>query len=395
MTVTKEQHASENAMRRTKRTTGEMTGGATRLLPVDALRSLIMVLMALDHANHFVAQKHSPGEYWGGPLPVYPDALAFLTRFVTHLCAPGFFFLMGVGMVLFADSRRKGGWGEAAIAGHFLLRGGLLIALQFLIVNRAWELSPGGWVPDVYVGVLFALGGAMILSGGMLLRLEPTVLLGLTAVLVIGSELLTPEPGSWNRPFTLVQRLVVVPGGDAGLWVNYPILPWLGLVTFGMAFGHWIVDDARRAFERAITLGVAFILAFTVIRILDGFGNIRPRAGNPWVDFLNVVKYPPSASFSLLTMGVNLIILGMVARVPGRLQPALQPLSVFGRVPLFFYLVHLFLYAVLGRCLTRGGTGILRMYLYWLLGLAILYPVSDWYGRLKRRWPANPALRFV
>jgi uncharacterized membrane protein len=196
--------------------------------------------MALDHANHVVAQQHSPGEYWGGPLPVYPDALAFLTRFVTHLCAPGFFFLMGVGIVLFADSRRRRGWDEGTIGAHFLIRGVLLIALQFLIVNRAWELSPGGWVPDVYVGVLFALGGAMILSGGTLLWLGPWYLLGLTLALLIGTELLTPNSALWERPFPLVQQLLLVPGGDAGLWVNYPLLPWLGLVTFGMAFGHWV-----------------------------------------------------------------------------------------------------------------------------------------------------------
>jgi len=79
-----------------------------------------MVLMALDHANHFVAQQHSPGEYWGGSFPVYHSTLAFLTRLVTHLSAPGFFFLMGVGMVLFAHSRRKRGWGEGAIVRQFL-----------------------------------------------------------------------------------------------------------------------------------------------------------------------------------------------------------------------------------------------------------------------------------
>jgi uncharacterized membrane protein len=353
-----------------------------------------MVLMALDHANHFVAQQHSPGEYWGGVFPGYRDAFAFITRFVTHLCAPGFFFLMGVGMVLFAHSRRRRGWGKGAIAGHFLLRGGLLIALQFLVVNSAWELSPGGWVPDVYVGVLFALGGAMMLGGALVWR-EPRYLVGLTLTLVVGTELLTPQPALWNRPFSLLQRLLLVPGGGARLWVNYPLLPWLELVTFGMAFEHWLVDDARSAFARAIKLGAAFIFGFLVLRMLDGFGNIRPRAGDRWIDFLNVVKYPPSISFSLLTMGTNLIILGLLARVGPRLQDLMRPLSVFGRVPLFFYLAHLFLYAGLGLWLTPGGTGILQMYLYWLPGLALLYPACEWYGRLKRRQPPHPVLRFV
>ena len=156
---------------------------APRFLPLDALRGLIMVFMALDHANHFIAQQHSPGEYWGGRFPVYHGTLPFLTRLVTHPCAPGFFFLMGVGMLLFAHSRRKQGWSEGGIIRHFLIRGGLLIALQLLVVNRAWELSAGGWGLDIYIGVLFALGGTMIL-GNLLLWLKPTVLLALTAVLV-------------------------------------------------------------------------------------------------------------------------------------------------------------------------------------------------------------------
>jgi uncharacterized membrane protein len=367
---------------------------ASRLLPLDALRGLIMVLMALDHANHFIAQQHSPGEYWGGRFPIYHDALAFLTRFVTHLCAPGFFFLMGVGMLLFAHSRRKGGWSEWAIIRHFLIRGGLLIALQLLVVTRAWELSPGGWALELYIGVLFALGGAMIL-GSLLLWLQPKVLLALTAVLVFGTELLTPTPSLWNQIFQPLSRLLLVPGGNLELWVNYPVLPWLELVTLGMVFGHWLVDDHRKAFERALKFGIAFILVFLVLRTLDGFGNIRPRAGNTWFDFLNPVKYPPSITFNLLTMGVNLIIMGLLARASEGLKRFFQPLVVFGRTPLFFYLTHLFLYVGLGLWLTPDGTSIPKMYRYWLLGLLILYPLCLWYGQLKHRQPANSILRFL
>jgi uncharacterized membrane protein len=374
--------------------TPEKTGcKASRLPPLDALRGLIMVLMALDHANHFIAQQHSPGEYWGGRFPVYPDALPFLTRLVTHLCAPGFFFLMGVGMLLFAHSRRKQGWSEWAIIRHFLIRGGLLIALQLLVVNRAWELSAGGWGLELYIGVLFALGGTMIL-GSLLLWLKPKVLLALTALLVLGTELLAPGPSLWNQVFQPLKRLLLVPSGNLALWVNYPVLPWLELVTLGMVFGHWLVDDPRKAFERVLKLGAAFVLGFLVLRYLDGFGNIRPRGGDTWIHFLNVVKYPPSITFNLLTMGVNLLIMGLFAQAGGKLQQFLQPLLVFGRVPLFFYLTHLFLYARLGLWLTPDGTGIPRMYPYWLLGLLILYPLCLWYGQLKHRQAANSILRF-
>ena len=365
---------------------------ASRLFPIDALRGLIIVLMALDHASHFVAQQHSPGEYWGGSFPVYPNALAFLTRWVTHLAAPGFFFLMGAGMALFASSRKRWGWSRWAITRHFLLRGALLIALQFLLVNGAWELSPGGWGLSIYVGVLYALGGAMML-GGLIWWLNPRALLALTVVLLLGTELLAPAPNVWSQHFSLLSRLALVPGGSRELFVNYPILPWMELVTLGLAFGYGVVGNPRRAFKRAMPLGAILLLAFLLLRAPDGFGNIRPREGNTWIDFLNVVKYPPSITFTLLTMGLNLVLLGFLARIDGRLRRFLQPLVVFGRVPLFFYLTHLFLYAGLGNLLTPHGTGLPVMFLYWLLGVVILYPLCLLYGRFQDRQPPNSIAR--
>jgi uncharacterized membrane protein len=366
---------------------------ATRLFPIDALRGLIIVLMALDHAKRFVAQIHAPGEFWGGSFPSYSAALPFMTRLVTHLAAPGFFFLMGIGMVLFAVSRRKRGWSEWAIVGHFVARGGLLITLQLLLVNRAWELSPGGWGLDLYLGVFFALGGTMIL-GSVLLWLKPTFHLALTLLLALGTALLAPGPDQWYRSFPALQRLLLIPGGELGRWVSYPVLPWMGLVTFGMYFGGWLIKDAKRAFTSALPLGGAFILAFFALRALDDFGNIRPRAGDSWIDWLNVVKYPPSLTFTLMTSGVNLILLGLLAQASAKLRRFFQPLVVFGRVPLFFYLTHLFLYIGLGYLLTPDGTSIPAMVPYWLLGLLILFPLSLWYGRLKHRQPANSILRF-
>jgi uncharacterized membrane protein len=384
-----------------------VTTASSRVTAVDSLRGLIMVLMALDHANLLVAQKHSAGEYWGGPFPVYSNTLAFVTRLLTHPSAPGFFTLMGVSMVLFAGSRGQRGcvasrdqrsWGRLAIMRHFWIRGALLMVLQFLIVNRAWELSPAGWGTEIYIGVLFALGGGMILAS-LLLWWKPTYLLAAAFALFVGTELLHPDPSLWGRvPISGIDRLnllLIRPGGDAHLWSNYQVIPWLELVIFGMAFGRWLLEDARKALERAFKLGVAFLVAFVIIRYLDGFGNIRPRMGDRWIDFLNVVKYPPSMTFTLLTMGANLIILGLLGRAGDGMQRFLRPLVVFGQVPLYFYVTHIPLYAALGHLLTPTGTSIRAMYPYWLLGLAILYPWCLWYGRLKQRQPADSILRFL
>ncbi|MGD8864584.1 MAG: heparan-alpha-glucosaminide N-acetyltransferase domain-containing protein, partial [Anaerolineales bacterium] len=129
----------------------------SRIEPIDAFRGLIIILMALDHANYFIAQRHPSGEHWGGPFPSYDDPIAFLTRFVTHLSAPGFFFLMGMGMMLFAERRAGRGWPRQKIRRHLALRGLILIVLQFVIVNPIWKISPIPF-PDWYQGVLVALG---------------------------------------------------------------------------------------------------------------------------------------------------------------------------------------------------------------------------------------------
>ena len=368
-----------------------------RLFAVDALRGLIIVFMALDHANMFIAHKHSPGEYWGSGFPIYYDLLAFLTRFVTHFSAPGFFFLMGVSMLLFADARQKRGWGKWAVISHFLIRGVILIAIQVLLVNQAWELSGDGW-PTIYIGVLFALGSAMIISS-LLLWLKPIYLLLLAAALFIGTEFLVPAPELWGtfqftNPNDYIKAIWIFPSGNATLWSNYPILPWLELVVFGILFGKWILKDQKQAYSGAFKIGLGFLLAFVVIRYLDGFGNILPRMGNTWIDFLNLVKYPPSITFSLLTMGINLVVLGLFSTANEKVQIFFSPLVVYGRAPLFFYVIHLFLYAGLGLWLAPEGTSLLAMYPYWLLGLLLLFPVCFLYGRLKQRPQVNRVLRY-
>ncbi|MFQ5923366.1 MAG: DUF1624 domain-containing protein [Anaerolineales bacterium] len=366
----------------------------SRYLALDALRGLIIVLMALDHANYFVAQQHSSGEHWGGAFPAYSDGLTFLTRWVTHPVAPAFMFLMGAGMTLFAHSRRNKGWSEWEIIRHFLIRGGLLITLQLLVVNRAWQLGPTPF-PSVYIGVLFALGGGMIL-GSLFLRLGAWQLVSVAIALFIGTELLNPNPSEWGQIFDNPAGLLFgYSGGSMEFWSNYPILPWFELVIFGMAFGRWMIRDPERALNTGLALGLLFLIGFVILRTLDGFGNIRPRAADTWIDYLNVVKYPPAMTFTLVTMGLNLIVLWLFSKAGDLGRRLLRPFVVFGKAPLFFYLSHLFLYAVIGILFARSGTSIPEMYPYWLLGLLILFPPTLWYGVFKHRQPPNSLLRFL
>ena len=132
-----------------------------------------------------------------------------------------------------------------------------------------------------------------------------------------------------------------------------------------------------------------------VVRTLDGFGNVRPRMDNSWIDFFNPVKYPPSMAFTLMTTGGNLILLSVFSRVWEGAQRVLQPLVVFGRAPLFFYVLHLFLYAGMGYLLAPDGTSVPLVYPLWLLGLLLLFPLCLGYGEFKHRQSPGSVLRFL
>jgi uncharacterized membrane protein len=215
-------------------------------------------------------------------------------------------------------------------------------------------------------------------------------------MLFVGTELLHPAPALWGKlNLDALNLLLLRPGGDEYLWSNYPILPWLELVIFGMLLGRWIRRKPEHTLARIWILGAVLLAVFTVLRGLNGFGNIRPRPGSDWMDFLNPVKYPPSMTFTLLTTGVNLILLSLFAWLDRRRIQALSILTVFGRAPLFVYVLHLYLYLLLGKLLTPHGTSLLPMYVLWLFGLLILYPLAVWYVRWKSRQPAaSPAHLF-
>ena len=365
-----------------------------RLLTLDALRGFIMVTMALDHANKFIAHSDYGLEIWADPYADYRgDGVAFLTRLITHLSAPGFFFLMGIGMILFTLSRRQKGWSQWQIGRHFLVRGGLLIVLQLVVENPAWDIgsSSSTWT---YWGVLYALGGTMII-GIVLLYVSPRLLVFISLALIIVTELSLPSSGTaFNPSQPEYLRLSLIPGFTPGMFVLYPVMPWLGVLGLGMAFGHWLHHNREQALRRSLPLGLGLLVTFFIVRILDGFGNIRPINDDDWIGFFNVVKYPPAITFLLLTFGINLLLLHIFWRFDPIFKRALALFAVFGRVPLVFYLIHLYLYGYMAEILNLN-TSIIGMYPYWLLGLALLYPLCLFYGNFKHSRPPHSLWRFL
>jgi uncharacterized membrane protein len=357
--------------------------------PLDALRGTIMIVMALDHANVFIAGQHPAPEMWTG-VPRYVDALPFVTRLITHLAAPGFFFLMGVGLWLFTASRQRQGW-SWQITTHFIVRGLILIALQFLIENRAWPLGQPGGFPS-YFGVLFGLGAVMA-CGSLLLKLRTSLLIGLSVTLILATDFVIGS-ASARVAYSVVERALLIPGTTGNIMVYYPVVPWLGVTGMGIAFGRWLKRDRAQAYRGALISGLIVLGLFGVLRALGGFGNLRSAISANWIDLFNIVKYPPAIVFLLLTLGVDLLLLFAFSRAGEIVPKWLKPLIVFGQSPLFFYLAHLYTYAILGLIVGKD-IGIPRMLPWWLVGLAVLLPLCWLYGRFKQRQPATSVWRLL
>lgn len=384
--------------------TGERAS-ASRLASLDALRGLIIVLMAIDHARGFIARNH-PGEFWGSPLPDYQgDWVAFLTRLVTHLCAPGFMFLMGTGAALFATSRALAGWSPVRIAGQLALRGFVLIVVGQLLENTAAAFGSAGAtrtvtyglrVPGapgpipVILGVLYGLGSALAVAAP-LVRLSPRVLVLLAGVCVAATHMLTPDASRLGEAISPLLGMLVVPGFASPLLSIYPTIPWLGPTLLGVAFGRALARDRRQTFGRIAVAGLVGLTLFVGLRATGGLGSFQP-VGPGWIGFLNITKYPPALTFLLLTLGANFVLLGWLELSGAGASRWLAPLRVYGSVPLFFFVTHLWLYAAIGRLFPAGMT-IPRMYPFWLLGLVLLYLPCRWYGEFKGRRPSNSLLR--
>ena len=367
---------------------------APRFAAVDRLRGLIMAIMAIDHASLFIAHRHS-SEVWNGHITSYTSAFPFLTRFATHLCAPGFFFTMGIGMAMFADSREKLGWSHGRIARYMITRGLLLILVNELVENPAWLLGMafqaegGSGPPDgsyLLFGVLSALGVVMAI-GGLLLEFGSTVWLLLSVGVLIGTNVIVP--GLVDRIPTDL-RFVLVPGHRGIATIIYPALPWFPLAGLGFVYGRWLRKNSATALRATPWIGIALIAAALAIRAIGGFGNTQlPRDGS-WIEFLNFVKYPPAMVFVLFTLGCDLTLL---AALSVRDNPVTRVLIVYGRAPLCFYLAHLYLFGSMAALFFRHAVSLQAMYLVWFAGLIPLYFICDRYGSFKQAKPADSVWR--
>lgn len=369
------------------------------------VRGLIMALMALDHVRMFVSEAQFDPVDLEHTTPGY-----FFTRLITHLCAPGFFFIAGLSVWLQACR----GEPRAALTRWLVIRGFWLIALELTFCGVAWSFS-FHWR---WLGVLWGLGAAMLLLALCLGAAKRWLFIAAAAFTLLHNE-------AWH----LIRRaggsaLVVYDAGIARvpllgeILVLYPVLPWAMLMLLGFASGPYLLPSGRPQYRRLAWAGAASIAAFAVLR-LTGMGEPTAGGMKAWdwgmgtaLAFLNVEKYPPSTQYTLLTLGVLGLLLAALARVRAVDGP-IAPLLAFGRVPMFFYLLHLPLIHALALGLAHAlhwpreflfwqgvvpnlippdgyGIGLFGVYVAWLVVLLLLYPACHWFARVKRtrswRW---------
>ncbi len=381
--------------------------GSERLASIDLLRGLLMVVMALDHAGFMVGRFHSQ-EMWAGAWTRYSSALPFLTRFVTHFCAPGFFLLMGAGLAFAAEARRVQGWSSSRVTRQMLRRGGMLLVVATFLEVPAFLAAtisgpsrpgtnpdfaiPGMTEPRWVLTVLYALGTSTLISA-IFIRARSTIWAALAAAALLVTALTTPGPEHFDTDYSFLRSVFMLSRWSHGVWSQYPVIPWFGITALGVLLGRGLIAD-RRACVRALPwLGVAAVMAAVALRAAGGFGNLRPPRDGSWIEFLNVIKYPPSLVFTLITVGGNLLVLALFERTRLWTTRAGQLLLVFGQAPLAFYIAHLWLFAIGGMIWFRQGTSYPVVYAVWLAGLVPLFFITRWYRDFKRATPVDSLWR--
>ena len=297
---------------------------------------------------------------------------------------------MGTGMLLFLHSRREAGWSDRRIAGHLALRGLLFIALEQLVV----DVVTSGRVVLLDFSILAGLGGVMIL-GILFVKLSPRVQAMAGASILLVMQVLPAWMLHANLGLLAPIRLLLLPGSVGPAFVLYPPIPWLGISLLGMAFAHWLLADQKQAYRWALLVGLACLAFFLLLRFQGGFGNLRMPAGRSLIDFFNVVKYPPSLTFLLLSLGVDLVLLGLFSHAARWLSTTARPLVTLGQAALYFFLAHWFVYAVMGGAFFPTPGGLPATYLVWIVGLAVLYPICKAYEAFKHRMPVASVWRMI
>ena len=385
-----------------------------RIESIDILRGIVMIIMCLDHTRDYFQDLQGAG----GPMDLETTSPSlFFTRYITHFCAPIFVFLSGVSV--FLQSKRKS---KKELSRFLLTRGLWLIFLEIFLNNFLWNFDITFNL--IVFQVIWAIGASMVVLAG-LIHFNKMVLLILGIVIVAGHNLLdvygysSIQYSEGGGVIDFLWYLVHQPGGleigENHRWISvgYPMLAWLGVMILGYCLGSLYsktVSQAKR-FKSLIIIGSSALLLFALLRTFNLYGDPQfwfdeqDSFFKTMVSFLRISKYPPSFHYILVTLGVCLISLAFLEKLKNRITDFLL---VFGRVPLFFYFVHIALIHVSSMLLKplygdsmsssvnnydnyiNGhhrylGTDLIGVYIAWILIIAALYYPSLKYMRYKMK----------
>jgi uncharacterized membrane protein len=365
-----------------------------RLLSIDALRGLVILFMLLDHVRETFLLHRQVSD----PMSIdSTEPALFISRTLAHLCAPVFVLLTGLSAFLYGQKYQ----GRRDVSAFLFKRGLFLVVLEFTLVNFAWtfQLPPS----VIYLQVIWAIGISMLALAALVWLPRP-LLIVLALVIIGGHNLLDGlhfDPGSaLHIPWTILHERSWIDVSDTlRLRTTYPVLPWIGVIALGYGLGPWFANATRPAVrQRYLLLGsLGALLGFVLLRGLNGYGEKPWQAYDSGVQtlmsFFNVTKYPPSLLFLALTLGIGLLLLLAFERAGHRRW--IGVLAVFGSVPMFFYLLHLYVLKVLYvACVALLGLnqgnyfGFESIGAVWLVALVLplaLYPPVRWFARLKAR----------
>jgi len=385
-----------------------MTAKPPRFGAIDVLRGLVIVFMVVDHARWFLSS------YRGNPTdPAHTTTALFFTRWITHLCAPTFMLLAGAGS-FFALGR---GRDRAALSSFLLTRGLWLVLLELTVARFGWQFN----LDYGYTGALvfWALGWSMVALAALVWLPTPAIAVIGGAMILLHNATDRMAPAAWGD-WAWLWTVLHVPGeihiGRAVLDINYPLVPWIGVMAMGFVFGAWferLRDDPEKRDRSLVRCGLIITVAFVVLRLLNLYGDPHPctsqvTAWRTFLSFLNTTKYPPSLLFLLMTLGPAIAVLPLLEQAHGRL---IEGVRTIGRVPLFFWLLHvpllhgialllsLFRYGRVVPWLVSNppvgppegyGYGLGVVYLVTIAAVLMLYPLCARYATVKRnsssRW---------
>ena len=390
-----------------------------RIASVDLLRGLIIVIMALDHVrDSFTNVPFEPTEI------AHTNPALFFTRWITHFCAPVFVLLSGAS----AGLQSQAGKSKRDLAWFLLTRGLFLALLELTVVKWLFmfQLAPTFY----FLQVIWVIGVSMMVLAGLIFLPRWAILTIALAMIFshnlfdsFGGPAAAPTSalggGPVTDPIAQLWMILHAPGmiqvGPAQVLVLYPLIPWIGVCALGYVLADVYRMEPQKRVRLLLQTGLAATGAFFLVRLLNIYGDPAPwsveaEPVKTVLSFFNVTKYPPSLSFLLMTLGPALVVLALAERWKG---PIVDFFVVYGRVPLFFYLVHWALVhaaAVLHGVATgfpvqdmltlfvqypEGyGTGLVGVYLVWGLVIAALYWPCAWWGELKRR-TKSPLLSYL